>query len=535
MLKLRPLPPFMLSSLVVASIAVAPAFAQTLVPVDVAFNGGPPNASSFPGGLSADGRYAVFSSDASNLVPGDTFVSDVFVRDLQLATTTRITSDNSTVAFLHPPSISADGNVVGWAAGISPNHFSFAFDRTSATTFPLATSLFDVVLCGLNADGAFAVITARSAADDAAPVNVYRVHVATGAVVLCSRDPNGNPVSDVFPNYFPRIDGSGDRVVFATSRQGLVPGDADVMPDVYAFDVVTTTMTRVSVRSDGSAGGGAGVPSISLDGNIVAFNGAGAYEPADTNGVVDAYVRDLANQTTVRAALTSAQAQYTTDNRDTAVSPDGTHVAFSIQIPTGGFPALRFETRVRTLETGITRSVDFGGAPPPETLKPVSVSAGASRVLALHRAVPGGLTRAVVIDFGPPCSIENYCTSLPNSTGQSATISAQGEASLEANSLVIYALDLPSHALTILLHADARVDPGTPFGHGLLCVGGTLVRAGSQNAVNGVVIAAQNVRGPRYAGVEPGDVRHFQLWYRDAAAPGGGYNTTDALAVTFCW
>ena len=38
--------------------------------------------------ISADGRFVAFSSDASNLVPGDTNgVDDVFVRDRQTGTT----------------------------------------------------------------------------------------------------------------------------------------------------------------------------------------------------------------------------------------------------------------------------------------------------------------------------------------------------------------------------------------------------------------------------------------------------------------
>ena len=41
--------------------------------------------------ISSDGRYVAFSSDASNLVPGDTNGSpDVFVRDRKLGTTRRV-------------------------------------------------------------------------------------------------------------------------------------------------------------------------------------------------------------------------------------------------------------------------------------------------------------------------------------------------------------------------------------------------------------------------------------------------------------
>ncbi len=50
-------------------------------------NGAPANGGSFDPKLSADGRYVVFASDASNLVAGDNNgMTDVFVRDLQTGT-----------------------------------------------------------------------------------------------------------------------------------------------------------------------------------------------------------------------------------------------------------------------------------------------------------------------------------------------------------------------------------------------------------------------------------------------------------------
>jgi Tol biopolymer transport system component len=40
--------------------------------------------------MSADGRYVAFASEANNLVPGDTFLEDIFVRDLRGGTTERM-------------------------------------------------------------------------------------------------------------------------------------------------------------------------------------------------------------------------------------------------------------------------------------------------------------------------------------------------------------------------------------------------------------------------------------------------------------
>src|SRR2546426_7779837 len=74
------------------------------------------NAFSLGPSISRDGRFVVFVSDASNLVPGDTNgMLDVFVRDLIAGTTERVSVDSSGVegngasgGFFDLPDISAD-------------------------------------------------------------------------------------------------------------------------------------------------------------------------------------------------------------------------------------------------------------------------------------------------------------------------------------------------------------------------------------------------------------------------------------------
>ena len=64
----------------------------TLVSVNTT-NGGGGNARSYESSITPDGRYVVFVSDASNLVPQDTNgLTDIFVRDLQKQTTTMVTT-----------------------------------------------------------------------------------------------------------------------------------------------------------------------------------------------------------------------------------------------------------------------------------------------------------------------------------------------------------------------------------------------------------------------------------------------------------
>src|SRR5258706_12926625 len=71
--------------------------------------------------ISADGRFIVFGSGATNLVPNDTNGSgDYFIHDMQTGATTRVSVDSSGAqssngcffCYLWPPSISADGGYV---------------------------------------------------------------------------------------------------------------------------------------------------------------------------------------------------------------------------------------------------------------------------------------------------------------------------------------------------------------------------------------------------------------------------------------
>ena len=77
---------------VLAGVLVAAvARAQNPVAVSVSTAGAPANGASGHGTITPDGRFVAFESVASNLVSGDTNAArDVFVRDRQLGTTTRV-------------------------------------------------------------------------------------------------------------------------------------------------------------------------------------------------------------------------------------------------------------------------------------------------------------------------------------------------------------------------------------------------------------------------------------------------------------
>ncbi len=87
--------------------------------VSVATDGTQGNGESREPEVSADGRYVVFVSDASNLVQNDTNgVTDIFIRDRQLHTTTRVTQTTSGQAngVSQLPRMSPDGRFIGFVS-----------------------------------------------------------------------------------------------------------------------------------------------------------------------------------------------------------------------------------------------------------------------------------------------------------------------------------------------------------------------------------------------------------------------------------
>jgi Tol biopolymer transport system component len=90
----------------------------------------PGNYSSLGAGISANGRYVVFLSDASNLAPGDdNMYADVFVRDRWTGTTRRIVAAVKGRAYAQA-SMSDDGRYVSFVS----DERVFVNDRRTGVT-----------------------------------------------------------------------------------------------------------------------------------------------------------------------------------------------------------------------------------------------------------------------------------------------------------------------------------------------------------------------------------------------------------------
>jgi hypothetical protein len=124
----------------------------TNILVSVATNGSPGDNLSYEGALSANGRFVAFTSSADNLVAGDANKrEDVFVRDLVSNTTAlvsvKVAGTGTGNQGSHAPTISADGRYVifrSLATDIASGSFTgenlFMRDLNAAVTYALTTS-----------------------------------------------------------------------------------------------------------------------------------------------------------------------------------------------------------------------------------------------------------------------------------------------------------------------------------------------------------------------------------------------------------
>ena len=118
-------------------------------------------------------------------------------------------------------------------------------------------------------------------------------------------------------------------MTFASSAGNLVADDTNRQADVFLWDRERGGLERVSVTSDGAeVRRPSRNPWVSGDGRYVAFESqAPDLVTVDTNGKVDAFVRDRLLGTTVRAsAVPGAEADG--ESRFPTLSADGRYVAF---------------------------------------------------------------------------------------------------------------------------------------------------------------------------------------------------------------
>jgi hypothetical protein len=314
-------------------------------------------------GVSSDGRFVLFESDATNLVSNNSLGGmQLFVRDMiagitNLVSVNRDGTDGTAIQGGTGPSlgnyfgnavISADGRLVAFASS-APNLVNndtvggqqlFVRDLQASTT-----SLISVNSTGtdggnavsatpqISADGNTIVFVSGASNLLASPANggLFARNLRTGTTSLVSVDGAGNDIL----GYSPSISADGRYVAFNSSPLSVaLPGG------VFVRDLMLGKTQLVSVTTTGSSGGvSTSPPRISANGRFVVWDSSVKnLVPNDTVGGNQVFLRDLQTQTTTMISARSDgtdgggnASQLTTPSVEPlpAISADGGTVVFT--------------------------------------------------------------------------------------------------------------------------------------------------------------------------------------------------------------
>jgi hypothetical protein len=279
--------------------------ATTLVSVNLSGMAGG-NGDSTPSALSTNGRYALFESSASDLVPGDTnSATDVFVRDLVSGTTLLA-------------SVSTNGGVGSRnsrRAVMTPDGRYVAFVSEANDLVPKDTNGIPDVFVRDTQAGNTTLVSAGAASTN-----------ASAKAVAYLANAGSSEAPDITPD--------GRYVAFYSAATNLVPGVTNA-GDIYVRDVVGGTTTWASSYARTALLSVMGTKSavcfnqmLSADGQYVAYQVSRA--PSTTSvfsGVVLRYsvqsgLTDIVNtNATVRPGVPE-------DIRSLEMTPDGRFIAF---------------------------------------------------------------------------------------------------------------------------------------------------------------------------------------------------------------
>jgi Tol biopolymer transport system component len=490
--------------------------AGTIERVNVDSNGQQSDGSADVGSFSGDARFLCFASAATTLVAGDTNTStDVFVRDLQLGLTERVS--------LGPNGVEANSHSLSCSMSADARYVAF---------MSWATNLVP--------------------ADTNGCKDVFVRDRLFGTTERVSVDSNG--VQANFDCLLPQISGDGRFVAFESVSTNLVPGDTNLVWDIFVRDRQTGTTERVSVDSAGNEGNDRSrSPALSADGRFVAFfSFATNLVAGDTNGHEDVFVRDRLLGTTERVSVDSFGAEANGLSRNPDISADGRFVAFESLawnlVPNDTNSAQDVFLRDRLLETTARITIDSSGVEANNNSWFPKLSADGRCVTYTSVAtnlVPNdtnGLNDVFVRDRGALantsfCMGDGTLTDCPcannglpgsgcdNSAGTGgALLLASGEPSLANDTLVLSSAGELDHALSVFLQGTTAITM-LNFGDGLRCTGGVLHRLYIRNASAGVVGVPQagdlsiSARSAALGDViAAGATRYYQTYYRDPSA-----------------
>jgi Tol biopolymer transport system component len=223
--------------------------------------------------ISSDGRYVVFYSEATDLVPlGAIRASDIFVRDLQTGTTTMVSINAAGTA---STGVSSFGLITDNGRYVAFNSFANNIVTNDTNSSP------DVFLRDLQA-GTTRLVSINAAGTASAK--------------------SGGGLIDMTPD--------GRFITFSGQAEDLTPHpDGNGLgSDIYVRDTVNNVTSLVTVNTAGTASGNGSSfgGSISADGRYVVFTSSSSDLVANDTGTRDVFLRDIQAGTTIRLSNNAA-------------------------------------------------------------------------------------------------------------------------------------------------------------------------------------------------------------------------------------
>ncbi|MCP9495273.1 MAG: hypothetical protein MSG64_12575 [Pyrinomonadaceae bacterium MAG19_C2-C3] len=342
------------------------------------------NAPSRTAKISANGRFVVFTSQATNLVAQTNLngnSSDVFVRDTVTNTTTLVSTNSAGTATGNAtstdPSISADGRFVAFdsaatdivmSQGTITGRNVYVRDlQEGRTVFVRAVSAGATAgnastVPSISADGRFVAFissdrTLTSTPDTNSALDVFVHDLQTATTTLVSINSagtaSGGDISgsinrfDTFNSIAPGISDDGQFIVFLSRASDLTTlPDANDSTDAFVRDLIAGTTTLVSVNNSTTASGRLPFPdngnnvltsriAISGDGSTAVFvSSAGDLVAGDANNTTDVFARDLRSNITELVSINvagtaSAGGTSSLALSNSVISSDGRFIAFA--------------------------------------------------------------------------------------------------------------------------------------------------------------------------------------------------------------
>jgi Tol biopolymer transport system component len=434
--------------------------------------------------ISADGRFVAFDTPTS-LVPADTNGDgDVYVRDRQLATTERVSVSTA----------GAQGQAQSWVSSISDDGRFVAFSSAVATLAPG------------DSNGTAPDVFVRD-----------RQLGTTERVSLSSAGAGGDAVS-----WAHLISPDGRYVLFDSSATNLVAGDTNGFADIFLRDRLLGTTERVNLGSTGAQGNGDSnwCAEMTPDTRFVVFGSmASNLVPGDNNGVADLFLRDRLNGTTERLSVstTGLEGDQWSGSYFCPITPDARFVAF--------------HSSATTLVTG-----DTNGA--------VDVFVRDLHASGFESLCEPGSGSVVACPCGnPPAGAGRGCDNQSATGG--ASLEASGIAYLSSDTLAFTTSGENPTATSLLVQGAFPISNGVTFGRGVRCVGGTLRRLYQKTALNGSIQApgagdpSITTRSAQLGDpIQPGATRYYLVYYRDPLVSGGcpptsTFNATQSGAISW--